>query len=65
MTEDQIERKVQKLIDALDKRFIEQNSSMSLEEYDKAMEEIDRWAGMEYRRKDGPAPYRENFRNYS
>ena len=46
MTEEQIERKVSRKIDSLDKVFM--NSDMSQEEYDSRMREIKAWAEKEY-----------------
>lgn len=47
MTEDQIERAVERKTDNLDARFM--NSKMSQAEYDEEMKEIQRWADHEYR----------------
>jgi hypothetical protein len=48
MTEDQIERQVERMIDHIDRRFL--NGWMTQEEYDIAIWEVDRWAEARYRR---------------
>ena len=57
MTEDQIERKVERMVDRLDAQFMSDSNTMTQEEYDAEIESIDKWAAMEYRRKDGSAPF--------
>jgi hypothetical protein len=47
MTEDQIERHVERMVDRLDRRFL--NSSMSQAEYDSEMKQVSLWADAEYR----------------
>jgi hypothetical protein len=47
MTEDQIERSVERKMDSLDARFM--NSSMSQAEYDNHVKMINAWAEAEYR----------------
>lgn len=44
-TEDELERAVERKVDALDKQFL--NSPMSQREYDEAMRSIDNWATMQ------------------
>lgn len=46
MTEDQIEREVEKRVDRLDRNFM--NSFMTQADYDAAMRAIDRWAEYQY-----------------
>lgn len=48
LTEDQIERKVERMIDALDKSFM--NGDMTQEQYDTEMKSIDDWAQEQYKR---------------
>lgn len=47
MTEDQIERKVERYIDHLDRVFL--NGDMTQDNYDKAIREIHEWAETKYR----------------
>lgn len=42
MTEDQIERRVEKMVDALDRQLMA--GTMSQQDYTKAMRDLDRWA---------------------
>jgi len=42
MTEEQIERRVEKMVDALDRQLI--SGALSQQDYDKAMRDLDRWA---------------------
>lgn len=49
MTEDQIERRVERLFDALDRRFM--NSAMTQAEYDAAAADISAWADAQYGRR--------------
>lgn len=65
MTSDQIERKVERLIDALDARFMSDNNTMTQEQYNAKVKEIDDWATMEYRRADDRSNFREDFRHYN
>ena len=51
MTEDQIERQVEKMTDRLDKIFM--NGEIDQERYDEEIYAIDTWSMNEYRRKDG------------
>jgi hypothetical protein len=46
MTENQIERRTESMINSLDRTFM--NTSMSQEEYDSKMAEIRKWADTEY-----------------
>jgi len=46
MTEDQIERCVESMVNRLDARFLA--SDMSQSEYDKEMRHIDQWATQQY-----------------
>lgn len=48
LTEDQIERKVERMIDALDKSFM--NGELTQDAYDKEMKSIDDWAQEQYKR---------------
>ena len=48
MTEEQIEIRVEKMIDALDRRFTA-GGSMTQDEYDAALREIDAWAAAQRR----------------
>jgi hypothetical protein len=47
MTEDQIERRVEHMTDALDRRYM--NSAMSEADYTAQLAKIDRWADWERR----------------
>jgi hypothetical protein len=47
LTEDQIERKVERLFDTLDRQY--QNSAMTADEYNAKSRNIDRWAENAYR----------------
>jgi hypothetical protein len=49
MTEDQIERAVERLIDSLDQQFL--TSNMTQAAYDAAMREIDQWAEQQLARR--------------
>ena len=46
MTEDQIERRVERMIDSLDARFM--RGTLSREEYDREMDDITAWANLQY-----------------
>ncbi len=46
MTEDQIERRVERVMDALDGRYM--NGLLSQEDYDWEVRNINGWADMEY-----------------
>lgn len=46
MTEDQIERKVKRYIDHLDRVFL--NGDMMQDNYDKAVREIEEWAAQKH-----------------
>jgi len=46
MTEDQIERRVERMMDHLDRVFL--NGDLSQVEYDKAVAELSRWADCQY-----------------
>jgi hypothetical protein len=50
MTEEQIENRVCRMFDELDKRYLSSNS-MSADEYEKQSKAIDTWADSEYRRR--------------
>lgn len=47
ITEMQIEREAERMMDALDKRFL--NSDMTQKEYELQVEEINYWAKLRYR----------------
>lgn len=64
MTKNQIERKVERLIDAIDKKFMADGNTWTQQEYDAKVYEIDQWASMEYRRADDRSNFREDFLNY-
>lgn len=57
MTADQIDRKVEKMVDRLDAEFMRDGNTWTQEQYDAEIKSIDDWAAMEYRRVDGPAPF--------
>ena len=50
MTEDQIENRVCRMFDELDKRYLSSNS-MTADEYERQTKAIDDWANEQYRRK--------------
>jgi hypothetical protein len=59
LNETQIERKVQSVIDRLDRHFL--GNQISQEQYDRDMESLDRWAFQElqaWKAQNEPAPYR-------
>lgn len=47
MTEDQIERRVESMVNRLDEQFM--SSDMCQSEYDDEMRKIDQWATQQYR----------------
>ena len=49
MTEEQIERAVERKVDALDARWMNMNNKMTQSEYDFEMKKIVHWADIEYR----------------
>lgn len=49
MTEEQIERAVERKVDSLDNRFIRSGSTMTQEEYNAEQKAIARWAEDQYR----------------
>lgn len=55
MTSDQIELRVEKMTDALDRRFLAEGSSMTQHEYDRQIESIAQWADLQYKAKMLPA----------
>jgi len=55
MTEDQIERKVEREMDRIDAQLM--SGAIDHDQYEEQVNDLDRWAAMEYRRKDGPAPF--------
>ena len=65
MTEDQIERRVEKSIDRLDKAFMSDHNVMTQEEYDQEVRFIDNWAQVQYKALRTGNDFREDFRNYS
>lgn len=48
MTEDQIERRVEKMVDRLDAQFMADNSPMTQAEYEAEMGRINAWAKAKY-----------------
>ena len=64
MDEYQIECRVEKMVDALDRRYMSDNNTMTEEEYKYELRLIDRWSANQYRA-IRPAPFKEDFRNYS
>ena len=64
MDEYQIECKVEKMVDALDRKYMSDNNTMTEAEYKDELRGIDNWAVNQYRA-IRPAPFREDFRNYS
>lgn len=48
MTEDQIERRVEKMTDRLDARYMADGSAMTEAEYKAELKDIDDWAQTEY-----------------
>lgn len=63
-TEHDIEVWVQKQTDRLDARYMADGSTMTAEQYEDALRCIDIEASQMYRGIQ-PAPFREDFRNYS
>lgn len=55
MTSDQIELRVEKMTDALDRRFLADGSKMTQEQYDKEIKSIAAWADLEYKAKMLPS----------
>lgn len=49
MTSDQIELRVEKMTDVLDRRFLADGSTMTQEEYDRQIESIAEWADLQYK----------------
>lgn len=49
MTEEQIERAVERKVDELDARFMRTGSTMTQEQYNERQSEITRWAEHAYR----------------
>jgi hypothetical protein len=47
MTEDQIERRVERMVDDLDARYMRSNS-MTAQEYERQSKAIDTWAKQQY-----------------
>lgn len=64
MTEEQIERHVERATDRLDRIFMADNSPMAQAEYDREISILDKWAQQQYDALQ-PAPFREDFRNYN
>jgi len=62
LTERDIEIAVEHRVNRLDKQFMADNSTMTQEEYDRAMREIDNWAQQEFnaihKMKHLPGPWR-------
>lgn len=52
LTEDQIERRVERMFDELDRRYV--NGGMSTSEYRARTEVIDAWARGQYQRRASP-----------
>lgn len=49
MTEDQVERTVERKVNSLDNRFMRSGSTMTQEEYNAEMKAINNWAEKEYK----------------
>ena len=49
VSEDQIEREVERMYDRLDASFLKEGSDMTIEEYHLQCEEIDLWSRLRYR----------------
>ena len=61
MTEDQIERKVECEMDRIDAQLM--SGAIDHDQYEEQVNWLDKWASMESRR-NRPAPFVEDFRNY-
>ena len=48
MTEDQIERRVERMMDHLDRVYL--NGGMTQDDYDKAVRDLNEWSKHEYRK---------------
>jgi hypothetical protein len=49
ITEDQIEREAERMMDQLDKAFLAEGSEMTIEEYHHHSDEIELWVKMRYK----------------
>ncbi len=61
MNEQQIETRVERIMDRWDKLLMA--GSISQEDYDREIEILDRWANQQYRALK-PAPFKEDFLHY-
>jgi hypothetical protein len=52
MTEEQIERRVELMMDHLDRVFMAHNSTMTQGDYNQAVRELKQWAEDQYRRNE-------------
>lgn len=62
MVEYEIEAKVERVMNRLDKLLI--SGFINQEDYDKEVMIIDKWASQQYEAACKSAPFREDYRNY-